>query len=284
VVPGTTHASIAWSGETVGEVVAWLDAAFGLPPRERASDADPRLLPTGLAALSLLLILPGLGVVIGRVVPSAPETQTGAGRGLASVAVALVATLPFLGVAPPLSALSVDVGDVIVSQLAAAGGVLLVWLALRGELAGPWPPLLPRALGAAAAVFAVFLLFQPVGAVIHRVAFTPERAVVFAAAALLVLPFALAFQLLLRRGPPLRAALGAVVGRVLVLGALVAGVAVGILSPVVTLMLPAFVVVFALFELLSATIYAASRNRLTLALIDAALIALLVATGMPIRA
>jgi hypothetical protein len=64
----------------------------------------------------------------------------------------------------------------------------------------------------------------------------------------------------------------------------VAGVATGILSPVVMLMLPAFVVVFALFELLSASIYAASRNLLTIALIDAALIALVVATAMPLRA
>ena len=237
-----------------------------------------------IAALSLLLVLPGLGVVIGRIVPSATEPQVDAGRGLASVAVALVATLPLLAVAPPLSVLSVDVGDVIVSHLAAAGAVLLVWLALRGELARAWPPFVPSVLGAAAAVFGVFLLLQPLGAVVHRVAFTPERTVVFAASAAFLLPFALAFQLLLRGGPPLRAALVAVAGRVLVLGAFVAGVATGILSPVVMLMLPAFVVAFALFELLSASIYAASRNLLTIALIDAALIALVVATAMPLRA
>jgi dienelactone hydrolase len=283
VVEGTDHASIALSGETVDEVVTWLDAAFGLPPRERRGGGDPRRLPTALAALSLLLVLPGLGVVVGRVVPSAAERPARVGRGLASLAAALLVTLPLLGLGAPLSVLSVDVGDVVVSQLAAAGGVLLVWLALRDELAGPWPRLLPSALGAAAAVFGVFLLLQPMGAVIHRVTFTPERAIVFAAATPFLLPFAFAFQLLVRRGTARQAALGAVAGRILVLGALAVGVATGILPRVVLLMLPGFVVVFTLFELLSATIYTVSRNLLTIALIDAALIALLVATGMPIR-
>ena len=67
------------------------------------------------------------------------------------------------------------------------------------------------------------------------------------------------------------------------LGALVVGVAAGLVSAVVVLMLPALVLVFALFELLCATIYPASRNLLAIALIDAAWLALVMATSMPVR-
>jgi hypothetical protein len=98
-----------------------------------------------------------------------------------------------------------------------------------------------------------------------------------------LLPFALAFQLLLRCGRPLVASLAAVGGRVLVLLFLMAGVRIGVMPMVVTLMLPALALAFFAIELLAASIYAASRNVTAIALIDAAWVALIAAASMPVR-
>jgi len=70
----------------------------------------------------------------------------------------------------------------------------------------------------------------------------------------------------------------------ILLATLLLGVASGVLSFVVVLMLPSLVLVFALFELLADGIYAASRNVAVIAVIDAAWLALVIATIMPVRA
>ena len=100
---------------------------------------------------------------------------------------------------------------------------------------------------------------------------------------LCLLPFAVAFQLLLRRGSPRFAALNAALGRVLLLGILAVGVGAGVLSPVVALLLPALVLVFFVTELLAAAIYTESRNLLAIAVVDAAWLALVLASSMPVR-
>jgi hypothetical protein len=188
--------------------------------------------------------------------------------------------MPLLAADTPLAMLSVEVGDVVVSHFALAGIALLAAGALRGKL--PLRALLPqpgRSLaGAVLGIVAVYLLFLPIGAVFHRMTLTPERTAVFLAATLALLPFAVSFQWLLRRGSPGRAALLCGLGRVLVLVVLVLGVA------VVILMLPSLVLTFALLELLLAGIYAASRNLAAISLIDSAWLALIVAAVMPIRA
>ena len=61
------------------------------------------------------------------------------------------------------------------------------------------------------------------------------------------------------------------------------GVATGLLSFVVILLLPYLVVVFVLLAILSASIYAASRNLVVIALLDAAWLSLVIAAAMPIR-
>jgi len=139
--------------------------------------------------------------------------------------------------------------------------------------------ILPAALG----IVGIYVLLIPVAAVLHRMTLVPERMAVFALAAAGLLPFALAYQGLLRRGSSRRAALVGVAGRVLVLAVLGVGVWLGLLSFVVILMLPALAVAFVLFELLAASIYATSRNVPVVALIDAAWLGLIVAVAMPVR-
>jgi len=64
---------------------------------------------------------------------------------------------------------------------------------------------------------------------------------------------------------------------------LVIGVRVEILPGVVLLMLPALAFVFVVGEVVAASLYAASRNLVAIALVDASWLALVLAAVAPIR-
>jgi hypothetical protein len=285
-VPGVNHQTIIWGEEAAREIVAWLDVAFRAERAAAPDLADPRAPLVPWLWLSLLLLLPGLGQLVGQLVPQA-SWRGGDGRalGLLALAGAFAVTLPLLAVRTPGVIVGVEVGDIVVSHFALTGIALLVAIRLRHPelLQGAFERPLPTLLGAGVGGVAVFVLMQPFAAVVHRVTLTPERSVVFALAALGLFPFALAFNLLLRRGPVAGAALAAVAGRVLILLAMWAGVAAGVLGGVVLFMLPTLAVVCLLFEVLAISLYAASRNHLAIATIDASWLALVLAAVMPIR-
>jgi len=283
-VPGADHLTIVWDAAAALQIVRWLDDVFARPPTAAVAP-DRRPIASLLAALSLLLALPAFGVVVGRLAPSREQPPAGHPlAGLAAIALALLATMPLLAVDAPFALLSVEVGDVVVSHLGLAGVVLLVAAVLLGRpsLAPPLRDLLAALPAAAVGILGLYVLLLPVGAVLHRLALVPERAVVFALASLGLLPFSLAYQGLLRRGSPRRAALVCVAGRALVLGVLGLGEWLGLLSFVVVLMLPALAVAFLLFELLCAFVYATSRNVSVVASLDAAWLGLVFAATMPV--
>jgi dienelactone hydrolase len=284
-IAGADHATIVWTAAAAGEIVRWLDACFGRAPQPRSAPQDPRFLAVALCALALPGVLAGLGALVGRLVPAHAEPlRRNPAAGLAMLTAALLLCMPLLAADTPAAFLSVEVGDVVASHLALAGIGLLVWLAARGHTGAglfrePWRLLAGAGLGA----LSVYVLMLPIGSVVHRMTLTPERMLVLAAASAVLLPFSLAFQRLLRRGPPVSAALSCALGRVLVLAVLGIGVALGLLSPVVMLMLPALALVFALLEVLAASLYAASRNLAAIALIDAVWLAFTLAAVMPLR-
>jgi hypothetical protein len=223
--------------------------------------------------------------VIARLVPKAPRPESrNAASGLATLAAGLLLSMPLLAADTPASFLSIEVGDVVVSHFALAGIALLVWLAAR-EHPGVGLFHEPARLiaGAGLGALSVYVLMLPIGTVLHRVTLTPERLLVLVGVSALLLPFSLAFQRLLRRGPLLRATATAVLGRILVLATLGLGVASGLLPGVVLLMLPALVLVFVLMEILAASLYAASSNLAAIALIDAIWLGFVIVTIMPLR-
>ena len=286
LVPGADHATILWSDLAISEMLAWLDAAFGREHAGAPPPADPRGRVVALLGLLLVLVLPGLGLLVGRLTPTTehlPDSRRP--LGLALLAAALAATMPLTGLGSSGAILSIEIGDVVIVHFALAGIALLIAFYLRDRarftslFAAPGRSLLGAALG----MIGVYVLLQPFGAYLHRIALTPERLAVFALATLGFLPLALAMQVLLRRGRPLSAAGYALAGRGLVVLVLVAGVAAGVLSPVVMLMLPALAIVFVLVEITASSFYLASRNLLAIGLVDAAWLALIVAAIMPIR-
>jgi len=284
-IAGEDHLTIIWSETAALEILRWLDGVYGREPTtEVASDA--RLRASKLAAIALLLALPALGAGVGRLAPRQDEPAPLAPlAAFGALAIALCATMPLLAVDLPAALLSVEVGDAVVSHFGLAGIALLAAFSLR-RTPSPLPSFgaLRGALPAAAlAIVVIYVALIPLGAVLHRLTLTPERFVVFALASAGLLPFAWAFQGLLRRGAPWRAVLLSSGGRVLVLCALAAGVWLSLLSGVVLLMLPALALSFVLLELLAAGVYLASRNVALIALIDAAWLGLVIAASMPVR-
>jgi len=285
-VSGADHATIVWTDEAVREIADWVHAIFGTRAPETLPE-DPRTRAVLAVLGALLLALPGLGLVVARIVPEQPA-EPGAARGalgLLVVGAALLGLLPLSATGTPGPVLSVEVGDVVATHLFLAGVVLLVAMGLwrPGELRALVRDPLPTLLGAAVGVVAIYLLLNPIGVLVHRLTLTPERLVVFGGVWLAVLPFAAGFQVWVRRGGTPVATTWAVLGRGLVLASLVAGARAEIVPGVVMLMVPALLVVYALFEVLAAALYAGSRNRAAIALIDSGWLALVIAASMPVR-
>jgi dienelactone hydrolase len=283
-VSGADHATVVFTEAAAAEIIAWLDASFGRPARSDPTPPDPRLPLVFWNALSLLLVLPTLGFVVGRLVPRvAAPAFAGGWRELGAVALALGVTLP-LAATTPLSFLSIEVGDTIVGHLSLAGIVACAALALRGALPALAGLRDPRLLGGVAvAIVFVYTLLLPLGAVVHRLTLTPERLAVCVVATLALLPFALAIQTAVRRGTPLQSLGLGLAGRALASGTMLLGVSLGLFAPVLLLMLPALVLVFLGMELLALGLYATSRNVLAIALVDSAWLCIVIAAVMPIR-
>jgi dienelactone hydrolase len=285
-VPGADHLTILFSRAAASRILDWLDAVFhtsrGAAPAWTLN--DPRLAAFSVALAAALVLVVGLAFVCGRLAHGLERRPAqGASSGLALLGVALVLAVAVLSVGVPAAFLPLEVGDVVVSLLAVAGGVLLCTGSLRGssipvrELRLALPP---GAVGFAG----VYLLLMPLGVVGHRTAPTSERVCVAAVATLLLLPFFLAFEAALRRGHLVGATLLGVSGRILVIVAMVVGVRVGVVPPVVMLMVPLLVILFLLFEVFAWGVYATSGNWLVIAVTESAWLAWLAASVLPLRA
>jgi hypothetical protein len=235
--------------------------------------------------LAFVFVLPGLGVLVGRLAPRFAERPgRGAAGRLAWLALALLATLPLVSVGDPQRVVPLAIGNTIVVHLFAAGVALLALLSLRDRFDGSMLRM-HFAAGVCAAAFgfvAVVLLMTPFGVVLHGLGLTPERAGVAGFVMLLLAPFQLVFHDQLRRGGLFAATVASSLGRLVVIGVLAVAVQVGVLPGVVMLLLPALVVLFVLFEILSSAVYAASRNYTVPALVESAWLAWVLAAVLPI--
>lgn len=289
-LPGNDHSTIVWSKAGAREVLAWLDASFGVKRSGELELAEPRAAPAALAGLALPFVLVGVGLAAGGLAPAWPRRPRAGLAGLAALAAGLLLALPLVAAAPLASFLALDVADVLAALLFYAGLLLCGGLALRGT------PLIPasdgrkagglgRSFAAAGAGFAaVYALLAPLGVLAHHLVPTPERAVAGVALSALFAPFFLAFETLLRRGSPAAAAALGLAGKLLVLALLLAGVFAGIVPFVVILLAVPLFLVLVLAEIAATALYASSGNLLASALLQAAWLGWLIAAMMPIRA
>jgi dienelactone hydrolase len=290
-VGGTDHVTVLWSKTTITHVIGFLDRTVGSPiDRVSAGRNDPRLGTTVIFLLVALGLVAFLGLVVGRTVQPVTSTATNGAWILLGGAVLL--TMPLLATGG-YNLLPLGPGQPLAVHLALAGGLL--WLArflvrrgaVTGAIArwigdGPWLPLRSVVGPGVAAGLVLFVLLTPVGLVFHRLVPDVERALLWVVVAALMLPFFAAFEALIRRGST-RAAIGrGVLGRLLLIAALVVGVGVQILPPVLGLVIPIIVLEYVILEIFAATSYASGRNPALVAVVDSVFIAWFIVMLTPI--
>lgn len=290
-IAGKDHITILYSNTAITELVEFLDPIMGI---ERAGESpgldDPRL-AVAVRYLVLSVVVVGLlGLLVGRFVEPA-ESSAGAG-GLLLIAGAMALTYPIMATGG-VNVLPLGAGQPVISQLLLAAGLL--WglrVMVRRELVtgpvarwigtGPWLPLRTAAGPGLAAGVAVFVLFLPLGGVIHRLVPTPERLILWMIVTAMALPFFSAFEALVRRGGTWAALGWGLLGRLILLLALVVGLGAGVLPPVIALVVPLLVGQYVLLEIFATTCYARGRNPAVIAVTESVIIAWIVVTLTPI--
>ena len=290
-VVGKDHISILFSNTAIREIVEFLDPVMGVDRDGPTPGLDDPRLRAALVYLLLALVVVGLvGLLTARFVDPLPSTATAGG--LALVAGALVITVPVMA-GGGINVLPLGAGQPVVVQtlLAAAalwgtralvgrgvvGGRVATWM---GE--GPWLPLRAVAWPGVATGLGLFILLSPLSIVSHRFVPTPERLVLWGIVTLMALPFFAAFEALVRRGGTWQAVGWGVLGRLILLVVLVAGLAAGVLPSVIALVLPLLIVQYLVLEVFAATCYARGRNPAVIAVVESVFIAWVVVTLTPI--
>ncbi len=285
-VNGVNHVTIMWSADAAQSIVRWLDSVCGVKRVGDPNLVEPRLSLILICLPLFIFLLVPIGRVCGGLTTAWERRPAGSSAwlGLLALVVALFAAMALNANAPQAEFLSIVEGHVMMSWLAIAGGLLIVLLAVQH------PEDLRRlGNGVAATVFAAALAFGAIVVIngaydvaLHRTALTPERLLVTLASALLILPFFVSFELLLRRDTtPIATVLGSI-GRVLILVTIVAGLGLGTIPFVISLVMPLFVVLFVMFEVFAASVYSVSGNLLLIAIVEALWFARTAALSWPI--
>jgi dienelactone hydrolase len=284
-VPGANHVTVVFSAQAANEIIQWCDQSFGIAAPARLRLHDPRLRDYWIMSLAFVVLLFAIGHGVGVLAPPRDRRPATAGwTGLAGLIGGLIVTMPLVSTDQPASFLPLVVGQVIVSWFALTGVLILGVMALRGTLGWLWiSDHAAAACWSALLGFVVIYALQvPGGVVFHRMNLTPERLLAALLATLLLIPFFLGFELLVRRGEIIVSVLLGVLGRAIVLVALAAGVAAGVVPFVVALILPSLVIQFIMFEIFAGGVYARSGNILPIVLVESAWLGWIVAATMPI--
>jgi dienelactone hydrolase len=285
-VKGVNHLTILWSPAAAQNIVQWLDSVSGKTHVAAPNVAEPRLPLTIVCLFLFILLLVPIGRVCAELTPRY-EHRPGSSAGWLGLIVLLIALFAAMALnvnAPQAVFLSIVDGHIIISWLAIAGGLLLVWLALRqsDDLRRLRNGLGSTLFAAALAFAAIVIINGAYEVALHRTALTPERLLVMFASTLLVLPFFVSFEVLLRRGTTPMATVLASLGRVLMVVTIAVGLGLGALPFVLALVLPVFVIQFVMFEIFATSVYSVSGNLLLIAMVEALWFARATASFWPI--
>jgi hypothetical protein len=267
-------------------MVKWLDGAFGTTRTGEINLREPRRTAAILAGLLFLVLLIPLGKIGGEIAGDWPEGPSGLGGwpGLAILVGALLAAMPVVAMIVPTAFFPLVVGDVQVAWFWSAGLILVVVLILAQVL--KWRRLRD---GLGATVFAAFLVMTIIylcqvaaQVTLHTLSLTPERFIFTVVGTLLLLPFWLGFELMLRRGDLVVSTIRATIGRVLIIAMLVVGIFLQVLPGVLMLILPNLVLIYVAVEIFAVSAYSSSRNLMLIALLESMWFAWTIAATAPI--
>jgi dienelactone hydrolase len=285
-VPGVNHVTIAYSPEAAATMVKWLDGAFGTMRTGEINLREPRRRAAILTLLLFGVLLIPLGRIGGEIAGNWSEELGGLGGwpGLAILVVALLAAMPVVAMIVPTAFFPLVVGDLQVAWFWVAGLILAVILILAQVL--QWRRLrdgLGATVFAALLVMTVIYLCQVANQVtLHTLALTPERLIFTVVGTLLLFPFWLSFEFMLRRGDLVVSTIRATVGRALIIAMLVVGIFLQVLPGVLLLILPNLVRIYVTVEILAASAYSSSRNLMLIALLESMWFAWTIAATAPI--
>jgi len=195
------------------------------------------------------------------------------------------AALSFPAVSPvPTHPVRVVGGDVQVAWFWSAGLLLVIVLVLAQVL--EWRRVrdgLGTTAFAALLVMTIIYLCQVAGQVtFHTLALTPERFIFTVVGSLLLFPFWLSFEFMLRRGGLVVSTIRAAIGRALIIAMLVVGIFLQVLPGVLMLILPTLVLIYVTVEILAAAAYSSSRNLMLIALVESMWLTWTIAATAPI--
>ncbi|HTR60151.1 MAG TPA: hypothetical protein VMH37_00540, partial [Candidatus Binataceae bacterium] len=182
----------------------------------------------------------------------------------------LLAAMPMVATIVPTAFFPFVVGDTQVAWNWVAGVILAIvliaahafdWRRLRDGLGA-------TVIAAILAMMVVYLAQCATSVTLHTLALTPERLIFTMVGALLLFPFWLSFEFMLRRGGLVVSTIRAVIGRALILAMLVVGIVLQVLPGVLMLILPQLVLIYVAVEIYAASAYSSSRNLLLIVLVE----------------
>jgi dienelactone hydrolase len=285
-IPHVNHVTIAYSPEAAATMVRWLDGAFGTARTGEVDLTEPRSGAAWLAVLLFVVLLIPLGKIGGEIAGEWLDGPGGLGGwpGLAILVAALLAAMPLVAMIVPTAFFPLVVGDVQVAWFWSAGLLLVIVLTLAQVL--QWRRLRD---GLGATVFAALLVMTIVylcqvaeQVTLHTLALTPERLIFTAVGTLLLLPFWLGFEFMLRRGDLVVSTIRAALGRALIIAMLVVGIFLQVLPGVLMLILPNLVLIYVTIEVFAASAYSSSRNLMLIVLVESMWFAWTIAATAPI--
>jgi dienelactone hydrolase len=285
-VPGVDHVRIIHSADAARAIMKWLDGTFGTTRSSLTDLTDNRRDAALLSLVLFLVLLVPFGKMMGELAGNWSVYPAGIGGwiGLLILAAALLAAMPLIAIASPAAFFPLVVGAVQVSWFMAAGVIVVIvllpspvleWSKLRDS----WGATL---LAAAVAMAVIYLGQVALSAPFHRLALSLERLLSAVIGTVVMLPFWFSFELMLRRGGLAVATARAVLGRILIIGVMIAGVFLQVLPVVLMLGLPAIVLIYVMIEIFAASAYSSSNNLALIALVESAWLAWLIAATNPI--
>jgi dienelactone hydrolase len=284
-MPGLNHVTIVNSDVAASVIVKWLDSSVGVARTGAIENKDPRRATARFALLVFVILLVPLGRVCGSMVASWPEERPGPSGwiGLLILGGALLASMP-LAAADPASFVPIIIGSIQISWFAVAGlimvGVLALWQLHEWDSVRDG---VGAAMLAGAAGFAVAYVCQvAMSVMLHHLSLSPERLTVMAMATVLMFPFWMGFELLMRRGGLVISTVWGSLGRILILVMMVVGVSLNVLPFVLMLVLPIIGIGFVMMEIFAASAYSVSRNLTLIAFAESLWFAWMIAAASPI--
>ena len=285
-VPGVDHARIIFSPDAATTIVKWLDDAFGTKRIGAINVSEPRLAAARLGLWLFVILIVPIGRLGGLMAPAWPEDRVGVTWwiGLLIVGGALIAAMPLIATGPPTAFLSLVVTSIQVSWFWVASLIVIVVLTLWYGI--DWPRIrdgLGPTMLAAAITYAIIYVCQvAISPTFHNLSLTPERVIAMAIASVLLFPFWMGFEFILRRGSLAISTVVASVGRVMIVALMAIGISVHVLPFVLFLVLPLIALHFVLMEIFAASAYSASRNLVLIAAVETVWMAWTFAAANPI--